>query len=648
MDGWIRVPVGGESGRWDTRGSVRRVLFVVHNVTSATRLLDVLPLFRGDWRLQMLATCTGSSPFQAGVRELLADVGVPVLPWAQALRTPVDLAISASFGGELHALDGKLAVLSHGVGYNKTLARPGGPEARRPGGPEARRPGGPERSERSEARRPGAVGGPERSELSGGGADPVFGMSGEWLLVDGAPIADAMVLSHPEQVERLRAACPPAAHTAALAGDPCFDRLLAARSHRARFRRALGVRSGQRLVVLNSTWNPESLFGDGGGEDLLPSLLPRLTGELPADDFRLAAVLHPNIWLGHGPGQVRAWLDRARRGGLALLDPLEGWRQALLAADLVIGDHGSVTYYAAALGTPVILGAAPLNGLDPASPVADFVRTAPRLDPRRPLRRQLEAAITGHRPLPGPAELTTSVPGKSADLLRALFYDLIGIAEPDRPAVLDPLPLPPYEPPQRTAPLRVLTLLTREREVTIRRFAEPPHEPEEAMEDAVEDAMKDTAEGVIEEGSATQGGRAGRCGRGVEEAHTAVHEDTADREAVATADVIFRYGAADDPRLGPPESWGTEVLAQWPNCTLAAYISGPGVCTVRTRAGDALRLSAAPSATDPAAHASALLAALAAGTPLPDLIAHGLTVRTARTTHTVKVTDLRPPRRTPH
>ncbi|NED90249.1 hypothetical protein G3I76_60510, partial [Streptomyces sp. SID11233] len=91
---------------------------------------------------------------------------------------------------------------------------------------------------------------------------------------------------------------------------------------------------GQRLLVLNSTWNPEGLFGSGG-TDLLPALLPRLAAELPADSYRLAAVLHPNIWYGHGPGQIRAWLDRARRSGLALIDPVRHWRQALLAADAV-------------------------------------------------------------------------------------------------------------------------------------------------------------------------------------------------------------------------------------------------------------------------------------------------------------------------
>ncbi len=121
---WVRVPVGAEAQRWAARGRCRRVLLVVHNVTSATRLLDVLPLFRDDLRVQVLATCTGSSPFQAGVAELLEATGVPVLPWEQALATPVDLAISASYGGQLDEIQGKLVVLSHGVGYNKKLTTP--------------------------------------------------------------------------------------------------------------------------------------------------------------------------------------------------------------------------------------------------------------------------------------------------------------------------------------------------------------------------------------------------------------------------------------------------------------------------------------------------------------------------------------------
>ncbi|MER6068595.1 hypothetical protein ABT187_06995 [Streptomyces sp. NPDC001817] len=66
----MRVPAGVDAERWVTRAGCRRVLFVVHNVTSATRLLDVLPLLHGDLRVQSFATCTGSSPFLAGVPEL--------------------------------------------------------------------------------------------------------------------------------------------------------------------------------------------------------------------------------------------------------------------------------------------------------------------------------------------------------------------------------------------------------------------------------------------------------------------------------------------------------------------------------------------------------------------------------------------------
>ncbi|MFF2066563.1 hypothetical protein ACFVWZ_32960 [Streptomyces sp. NPDC058200] len=582
--GYIRVPVGADATRWATRGRCRRVLFVVHNVTSATRLLDVLPLFRDDLRVQLLATCTGSSPFRSGVAELLAETGVPVLPWEQAVGLPVDLAISASFGGQLHRISGRLTVLSHGTGYNKRLATP-------------------DTGHRT----------PDTGRLSPGAAPPpVFGLSREWLLADGSPVADALVLSHPEQLERLRAACPEAAPTAVLAGDPCFDRMLAALPYRARFRRALDVRRGQRLVLLNSTWNPDSLFGDGGGEDVLPSLLPRLTAELPADEYRPAAVLHPNIWHGHGPGQIRAWLDRARRGGLTLVDPLEGWRQALIAADVVIGDGGSVSYYAAALGTPVLMGTAPSDGLDAGSPVAAFVRQAPRLSPYVPLRAQLDTLLAGHRPLPDPAELVSSAPGAAAALLRRHFYRLIGIPEPAEPALLDPLPLPPHEPVSRTAPMRVVTRLLGNGEIELSRYADPRSEP---------------------------------AGDG--DAHMAVHEDTLDPGRLALADVIHRDGPADDVRFGTPEQWTAEVLARHPHCALAAHVTGAGSCTVRTRNGALLRLSCDPAAADPAdpaAYASALHAWLAAGKAPEDLSAAGMTVRTGACAHRVSVTPVPPTR----
>ncbi|MEU9896456.1 hypothetical protein ACIBCS_25385 [Streptomyces phaeochromogenes] len=590
-DGWIRVPVGDDAARWATRADSRPVLLVVHNVTAATRLLDILPLFHDDLRVQLLATTPGSSAFRAGLAELFAKVDVPVVPWEQAVRLPVQLAISASFGGQLAALSCQLTILSHGVGYTKKLATPGAG---------SREPGAGSREPGAGSREPGAG-----SREPGAGSAPVFGLSREWLLgEDGAPVVDALVLSHPEQMERLRAACPEAVHTAVLAGDPCFDRVLAARGHRERYRRALGTHPGQRLVLLNSTWHTESLFGDGG-DDLLPTLLPRLTSELPADEYRVAAVLHPNIWYGHSPGQIRIWLDRARRSGLTLVDPLDGWRQALLAADVVIGDHGSVTYYAAALGTPVLLGAAPLAALDPDAPISDFVREAPRLDPTAPLRPQLDTLMAEHQPLPSPAEFITSHPGESAARLRRLFYAQLGLSEPDEPALLEPLPLPPYEPPSRTAPLRVATWLRGSGKVAVERHADP---------------------------------RSELAGGG--EVHLAVHEDTRDPAQLAIADVVFREGSATDPRFGSPDRWTAETLLRYPHSALVAYVTSSSACTVRTRDGQLLRLTA-ESAADPALYASALHAWLAAGKSVEELMPEGLTVRTGSAVHSVQVTSVR-------
>ncbi|MET8974178.1 hypothetical protein ABZX85_01030 [Streptomyces sp. NPDC004539] len=564
--GWLRVPVGEDAGRWVTRVGCRRVLFVVHNVTSATRLLDVLPLFHSDVRVQLFATCTGSSPFLAGVPELLAGVGVPVLSWEQAKETEFDLAVSASYGGELGDIRAKLAVLSHGVGYNKKLATP----------------------QRHNATTP------QQSEQA-----PVFGLSPEWLLrEDGSPVAAATVLSHPEQLARLRESVPRAAGTAVLAGDPCYDRILAGLPQRDRFRRALGVASGQKLIVVSSTWAPRSLFGGDAraGDDLLPWLLSRLPADLPADEYRAVAVLHPNIWHGHGEGQIRAWLDGACRAGLHPVDPLEGWRQALIAADCVLGDHSSVTYYAASIGVPVLLGAFPQQDLAQDSPVAALGRTAPHLDRHTGLRAQIDRTIAEHDPAryKDLADQTSSSPGESAALLRRLFYDLLGLPEPyAHPPLLAPLPLPPHTPPQLTSPVRVFT---RRRDsghptVEVTRHAVPGDSPDP---DITADA-----------------------------AHTVVDEETRETGRLALADIVVRRADADDLRLGPPAMWTAETLARYPYCGMAVYVDGPDRCVVGTREGAVVRLAAEREPDgrvdlcDPAAYASALYAWLAEGGGVP-------------------------------
>ncbi|MFC3998207.1 hypothetical protein ACFOVU_19940 [Nocardiopsis sediminis] len=401
--------------KWRTVAAGLRVLAIVHNVTSATRMLDVLEALDSDPRVQTVVTWTRSSIFTHGVEEFLHRTGRLVLDWEDAVGREFDLAITTSLGGELHRVRAPLVRLPHGMGYNKFLK--------------------PETGNRK----------PENGE-SGSGAEenparPVFGLSPEWLLHNGELIPSAIVLSHDEQARRLAADCPEAIPAAVVAGDPCFDRLTASLPHRARYRRDLGLTAGQRLLLLSSTWGRASLFGRH------PLLARRLLATLPRDEFRIALALHPNVWHGHGPGQVRAWLADARRAGLILIPPEEGWRAAVVAADAVIGDHGSVAYYAAALGRPVVLEQAGLADVAAESPIALLGAAAVPFDPRRPIGALLgEADEAAERTTGVASRWVTSRPGRSLALLRRTMYALMSVPEPEAPpqvaAVPAPVPLP--------------------------------------------------------------------------------------------------------------------------------------------------------------------------------------------------------------
>src|ERR1043165_6454389 len=89
------------AGQWSTVRTQRRLLVVVHNVTPATRLLDVLPLVT-DRRIQIFFTSTGSSASDAATTELLARLEAAVIPWDEAVHGHFDLTLTASYGGDLH------------------------------------------------------------------------------------------------------------------------------------------------------------------------------------------------------------------------------------------------------------------------------------------------------------------------------------------------------------------------------------------------------------------------------------------------------------------------------------------------------------------------------------------------------------------
>jgi hypothetical protein len=231
---------------------------------------------------------------------------------------------------------------------------------------------------------------------------------------------------------RLAEGCPDAVPRAFIAGDPCYDRIAASLPRRAHYRRAFHLRPGQRLLTVASTWREESLFGTD------PLLVSRLLSELPYDQCRIALALHPNVWASHSGFQVRAWLAEALRAGLILLPPEEGWRAAVIAADWVVSDHGSVGMYAAAAGRPVLLEKSARKMIDPRSGLGRLLAVAPALDLRAPIEPQLRAAedLRG-RAHAVAAAWATSAPGRSLRLIRDELYRIMNAEPPGaEPAVL--------------------------------------------------------------------------------------------------------------------------------------------------------------------------------------------------------------------
>ncbi|MFI7342979.1 hypothetical protein ACIBUY_34160 [Streptomyces sp. NPDC050085] len=392
------VPVRLDADRWASRTIRKRILAVVHTVTSGQRLMEAVRLLEGDARVQV---CFTAAPdvFGHGVDAFLEGIDGLVLPWDRAVQTPFDLALAAAYGG-LHELHAPVVVLPHGAGHNKVVSRA----------------------------RPGHL-----------RANPAaYGLNRQTLLHDGAVVPRAIVLAHHDELTRLGRECPEALPAAEVVGDPVCDRVAASLSCRALYRKALGARPGQQLVLVTSTWGPHSLVAHDW------DLLARLLTELPREEYRVALTLHPNVWNAHGSWQIRSWLAGLARAGLVLVDQHAQWEGALVAADHIVGDHGSVTLYGVLTGAPVLFAGAADAVLDPASPLAELRAVAPGLRAGRPLRAQLRrATVTYDRQAhERVAARLTSHPGAFAARMRTLMYRTLRLRAQSGTPAPEPASLP--------------------------------------------------------------------------------------------------------------------------------------------------------------------------------------------------------------
>ncbi|MBE8521143.1 hypothetical protein ILP97_27270 [Amycolatopsis sp. H6(2020)] len=397
MDRWIRGPIGLDADRRVTRPGCRNAVVVVPTMTAGTRLLDVLPLLEADHRVQTVFTVPHTGDGWHGVEEFVRAQHGLVLPWHQAVQHRFDLVLAASHR-HLDELHGPILLLAHGAGTIKSR---------------------------------------RYSRKAGAATSPASGLDRELLTYRGRILPAVLALATDAELVALRRSCPEALPRALVAGDLCLDEMLESVALRETYRHELGIEPGRRLVTVSSTWSADSVFGR------LPRLCRALRDALPQNRYAVAAVLHPNVWTVHGRRQVTAWFADCLRDGLLLIPPDRGWQATMVASDWVIGDYGSTTAYAAALGRPVTVAADGGSAIRPGS-IADLVRRhAPglRYDMALPLQEEIASRASDALARVVRAAIT-SRPGQAAAIVRRAMYELLTLSEPGGAASTRFLPSP--------------------------------------------------------------------------------------------------------------------------------------------------------------------------------------------------------------
>jgi hypothetical protein len=415
-----------------------------------------------------------------------------------------------------------------------------------------------------------------RTRLSGVVPDVLLESGRAWLAV-----------SHPSQEQQLLAAYPKAAGRTLLVGDPCFDELVSSRSRAAAYRAALGVAEHQRLVMVSSTWGPTSLLGRH------PDLLPRLLAQLPYDEYRVGAIIHPNVWSGHGAWQIRTLLASALDAGLLLIPAVHTWRPALVAAHLVVGDHGSVTLYGAASGAPVLLGPLAADTV-PGTAAHALAAAAPRLEPRGDLLGQVRAVMAGHEPLryAEVAGHAFAEPGQALARLRTAVYRFLDLSEPPAPSP-GPLALPLPDAP--AAPVTSWLVTTA---VSVAGDAATVHVSRSPAAVAAHAAAGPESAAAI--------------------THLACTDEERDLRLTESASVLLRRRPA--PTAADALRWIGDRLAHLPGSLLAASALREGGVLVGLRDGRVVEANATGPAPDAGLPAAAVYACLLAELPLHEAL----------------------------
>jgi len=202
--------------------------------------------------------------------------------------------------------------------------------------------------------------------------------------------------------------------------------LLGLREQRDQIREELGFQSDQTVVLVQSTWGPQSIM-ERWGPQLLKEAL-RLQQQSP---LRFIASTHPLHWSGRRvAGQpCGEYLLSLEPQGLVVVRPQDDWAISMIASDLVITDNTSLSATYCQLGKPLIFIDLPTKTIPPESTVDRLYQISPHLQNPEELEAMI-AAVCQEYPYDDLSQIASEVnsfPGEAAKKMRQELFDLLSI-----------------------------------------------------------------------------------------------------------------------------------------------------------------------------------------------------------------------------
>lgn len=210
-------------------------------------------------------------------------------------------------------------------------------------------------------------------------------------------------------------------------GDLAADRMLALRVEREVIRTSMGYSENDFVILVQSTYGETSLMESVGRE-----LISHCVVLAHSKDWRFILQTHPHHWTGpratsHPFGQFLS--AQEDKPGITVIRNGEGWAPAMVASDMVITDHTSLSMTYALLGKPMLFVDVPGTTLIEGNPGQRLAKVLPKLSTPGCLAEDIARARSAF-PREQVAEIAKDIlsyPGEAAERIRNEVCSLLAL-----------------------------------------------------------------------------------------------------------------------------------------------------------------------------------------------------------------------------